>query len=223
MAIWYILAGIVLFSALTFSFMRSASNSGSASTKGQVRVMANDILRYAKSVEQGVQQLRMVHGCGENDISFYSDYWSTPGDYDNTRTPVSENNFNCHVFNPEGAGINFEAPPRGANEGSEYVITGDLAVQDVGGANSELLLILPNVKETICLEINKQVGIPPVSEDPPADAGDATYSGFYFTGGFTNNEAVNASAFSRERTGCFEGSGNPASGTYHFYHTLFAR
>ncbi len=107
-AIWYILAGVALFGALSYSFVRSVNDSQSNVSKEQSKIIANEILSYAKSVEQGVQRLMTVNRCSENEISFYSDKWDTPADYDNVNTPFASGDFNCHVFHPEGAGVTWQ-------------------------------------------------------------------------------------------------------------------
>ena len=141
-AIWYILAGIVLFAALSYSFARSVNDSQSNTSKEQSRIAATELLAYAKSIEQAVQRLLTVNGCSENDISFYSDKWDTPADYDNPNTPFASGDFNCHVFHPNGAGATWKQPK--GNDGSDYIYTGRLRVTDIGDNNLSELLPIPN-------------------------------------------------------------------------------
>jgi hypothetical protein len=216
-AIFYILAGVVLFGALTFSFMRSVTNTSSSANRGQTKVIAQDILRYATSVEKTVERLRLVSNCSENDISFYSSEWTTPANFDNANSAFADGDFTCHVYNVNGGGLNFEDPQ--GNSGTQYFFTGDLSVQGIGSTAPELLLILPNVTETVCTEINRSLDIPAI----PADTGDADYAGAYFQGSYTAGDSINDTNLNGKSSGCFEGGGTPAAGTYHFYHTLIAR
>ena len=225
LAMWYILAGVVLLAAVTFTFMRSMNTGTSTATIEKSRIVALKILRYAESLEQGVQELLLVNGCSERDISFYSVRWNTPADYDNTNTPEAAGDFNCHVFHPEGAGRSFQLPQ--GNDGSEYVVIGRLQVAGVGTdpapAGSELLLILPNVDLGVCLAINRLLEVENPGGDPPQDAGGANYGPPYFNGSFGGGNQINGSELAGLKSACFEGDSSPPSGTYHFYHTLIAR
>ena len=219
-AIWYILIGIILFAALSFSFVRSISQSQTNTSQEQGRIIANEILQYAKSIEQTVQRLRLVNGCSENDISFYSDEWSVPANYDNANTPNAGGDYNCHVFHREGGGINWK--DASGNDGSEYVFAGRLRVNNVGDSLlSDLLIVLPNVELAVCEQMNVILGSN-FANNPPQDAANANYAGFFFQGTFTSGNLLNGDVDGYP-TACFEGGASPAPGTYHFYHTLLIR
>ena len=53
-----ILAGVVLFGALMFTFSRSADKGTGNLTKQQAKITAQDILSYAKIVEDAIDRVR---------------------------------------------------------------------------------------------------------------------------------------------------------------------
>ena len=219
-AIWYILVGIALFAALSYSFVRSVSQSQDNTSEEQARIIATEILQYAKTLEQALQRLTMINGCSENDISFYSSEWDTPSNYDNTNTPFASGDFNCHVFHRDGGGISWKAPK--GNDESDYVFTGRLRITNVGDDNlAELMIILPNIDIGVCKAINRILD-KDFSNNPPQDAANANYAGFYFNGAYLPGNQLNGEV-TGHTTGCFEGDSSPSSGTYHFFHALIVR
>lgn len=158
--IWYILAGVALFAALSFTFMRSANQSSGSMSKEQARIASSEILRYGESLKQAVQNLRLVAGCSENDLSFYTSGWATPSDYDNANNLFAGGNFDCFVFQKFGGGQSWSKLNNltltGLSEGS--YITSAFAIEDIGTAAPDLLLMVRASPE-VCTAVNSQAGI----------------------------------------------------------------
>ncbi len=216
--IWYILIAIVLFAALSFSFVRSSENTQSTANKEQAKVTANEILRYSKSLKLAVQQLISVHGCAENDVSFYSDKWAIPGDYDNANTPVAGGDFNCFIFNSQGAGINW----KGAFElGYLPEITADCDVDGVGTTGADIVMVMNNVSLEICREINKLSGVSMTGNMPDTQPSSCNYNS-NAQGAFASVGTL--AGATGEETACLVGSGGmQPSGQYYIYSTIYAR
>ena len=88
----------------------------------------------------------------------------------------------------------------------------------------ELLMILPNVSEEVCIAINKKLGIDNPADVPPQDVGGAyDITAHHFNGTFTAINRIDSTETDGKLAGCFEGGGSPAAGTYHFYQVLLER
>ena len=103
----FILIGIVLFSALTFTFTRN-SRSPSGISSEDARLYAQQIISYAEKINGAVQNIMLQNGCSGTRVSFKN---TSVAGYEHA--PVSPQK--CGVFNSTvGGGMNFESPPSGA-------------------------------------------------------------------------------------------------------------
>lgn len=242
--LWFILVGIVLLGALTIILSRSGSSVDQSGDIEKLNVQASQIMRYARSLETAAQQMTL-QGISENEISFQNADSTT--DYTNSNCDDSgDRNYPyCQVFNSQGAGLNYMTPSAswlnnthsGETYYGDWLITGEACIPDVGTGDSstcdsarsekELLVILPYIKSKLCQRLNKQASAPITSANPPADDGTAWSESDEFTGSFIASGTLIADSpvadLSDNTTGCFEGGGTPASGTYHFYHVILAR
>ncbi len=159
-AIWYILAGIALFAALSYSFVRSVNQSQSGTSKEQSKIAASGLLRYMNALEQGIQKLTVVHGCSENTISFYSELWATPTDYDNANNLNAGGDFNCFIYQGNGGGVSWDTfgDLTLNGEAQDVYVSSAFAVEDIGTAAPELIFFARTNVPT-CDEINRQAGI----------------------------------------------------------------
>ncbi|MGB0719509.1 MAG: hypothetical protein ACPGRX_03495 [Bdellovibrionales bacterium] len=226
--LFFILIAVVLLGLLTMILSRGGSSVDQAGDYEQQSIKINEALRFAKGLETAVQQM-LLNGISENDISF--DNTTTANDYTNANCDdSSDRNYPaCLIFDAQGAGLNYKAPPSGINDGSEWIITGALRITgmetDTASASaSDLVLILPNVDLADCVAINNLAGVTNPSGAPPQDQTSADYS-THFTGSFTSGDILDPAGGETDgkESGCFEGGGTPAAGTYHFYHVLHAR
>lgn len=218
-ALWFILLAIALLAALTITITRGSDTSEQSGDVERQRVLASDTLRYAKSVEQAVEQMRQ-RGTSESDISFENGF---VGGYANGNCGSND----CKVFHVEGGGIAF----RSANSlvsGDSWLFTGANSVAGAGedgtGATSsfdnELIMMLPDISAAVCGRINTELGIAGIPQDT-TKADVATK----FAGVFPNGQVIEN--MGGEKTGCFEGNqddgGASIAGKYYFYHTLIQR
>ena len=242
-AFWIILLTIALLVALTVTITKSGENSEETGQRDRDRIQASDILRQAKSMENAIQQMRLS-GIPENDISFENSFVS---DYTNTNCDAGES---CRIFGSGGAGLSYKVPQDswldsihdGEDMYGEWYFFATACVPDVGtgditcngdAKHTELIVALPWITESLCMEINRLVGVanePPTSDptapvEPPENNGSA-YSRTLdqFDGTFIADSIIDSAsnAFSGKSSGCFAGSTDPDSG-YHFYHVLIPR
>lgn len=214
-----ILLAIAMFAALSYAIMDGSRTSASSLTREQASLKAQEIISYGDTVAKAVQTLRL-RGVEEAQVSLEG------GGGDNyTNGDCSSDE--CRVFAYDGGNVNALAPPEGSNDGSAFVYSGRIGVENIGvdgGADgAELMMFLPNVKKEVCIRINETLKVTVPGLDPPSNIGDAAYAGAPFQGSFSGGDQVNGAAFRQKSAGCFEGDGTPAAGTFHFYRVLIAR
>lgn len=118
--------------------------------------------------------------------------------------------------------MRWQSPQDSANDGSEWLITGETCIPDLGTGttgcqsdslqNEELLFVLPNIDLALCEEINNSLNITGV----PADAGSGADT-TQFQGSFSDGTNINLPGGPFE-TACFSRGGNNF-----FYSVLIAR
>lgn len=211
-----VILGVVLFGALMFIASRGMNESPQSISDKRARIVAADVLDSAQKFERAVNRL-LSRGVSESDISFEN---PIVAGYANVGCSVSS----CKIFDPQGGGIGWSSPPQDANDGAQWLFTGQTCVSGVGEggagcegdslANEELLVVLPNIKKEVCAEINTRLGVTGI----PVNAGDG-YSATLFTGSFSDSAMPDN--MDGRSAGCFEGgAGQPG---YHFYAVLIAR
>ncbi len=225
-AFFYILLAVILFATLAYTVSRGMRGSATNTvTERQADLVAGDILNNAQTYVRTIDKLRLS-GCSENNISFAN---STISDYEHT--PASTDS--CKVYHTDGGNISYKAPlsdwldnahSAQVNYG-EWFFTGTTNVNGVGNRNG-LLIILPYIKRSLCLAINDALEIPDNAGEPPQDQGNA-YATTKFIGPFLGTydiyDSAGAQVLDGQASGCFEGGGTPATGTYHFYTVLIER
>lgn len=221
----FILMGIVLFAALSFTIARGfrSDNTGRMTQRDAV-LAATDILSYTQKLENAVSKLRRK-SVSENDISFAH---SSNTGYTNPDCADDS----CRVFSISGGGANWQTPPQGA--ASTWLFTGATCITDLGTGdatcadsgdstgNEELIVTLSDdgntpaaIDQTLCETINERLNITPM----PAD-NDGLVSTAKYTGAFTNDTRLDIT--DSPRTACYS---QTVSGTtsYYFYAVLMER
>lgn len=220
---FYVFIVVGLFAALAFVVSSSERGSVQTITKQQASMYASEILDYATLVQDAVSKLRL-NGCQENEISFER----TPSsEYENTFSP---SDFSCHVFKPEGGGLEFYAFPEEIVGENPYYwntrFTGDINLNGVGSAGkTEMIMMVPmRYKEEICQALNYQLGIAGENDSVPSMSG-SHYSAVFSSanGPYTENmyETV-PSAFRGFRAGCHSRF-DRQTGLYIFFYALLVR
>lgn len=212
----FILLGVVLFAALSFTVARGMrGDTVSTMSEREAVLAASDILNYAQKLERAVNRIRS-RGVSESDISF-----ENTGVAGYTNANCTDNA--CRIFASSGGAASWKSPPSGANDGSDWVMTGQSCIEDLGtgaagcgsdgnGSNEELLAILPNVATNLCTAINDRLGISGI----PADGGGGV-SSTKFTGSFADGTEVSLPGGPHDAA-CFSFGGNN-----YFYAVLLAR
>lgn len=239
-AMMFVLIGIALFAALTFTFSRSTRNSKISLEDAQFA--AQQIIGFAQKVSRGMETVSFNNDCLSSQISFEN---TTVAGYTNAAAPANKK---CHIFDSAGGGTTYEAPPTVALDTAsaatasavplatgalvgQYLFTGRVCVDGQGtGAlatcaadalsNEELLLIMPWVSLEVCTTINSILGNSAAILQEPNSSFDATK----FTGAFADGYALGQVGFTTYKIGCYQSTSAATPGAgYHFYAVLLAR
>lgn len=234
-AFFYILLGVALFAALSFSIARGIrTQSTNMLTRQEIKLAASDILDYAQKTGMAVQRV-LRKGCSENDIDFDTPRWDHT-DYQHSPIVAEK----CHVFLPVGGGLQWRPAPDYAMIGANWQFQGNLAIEGVGTEPSstsdpyggELLLLLAVKSKELCMAINDGMEIANTIDSssdgtrPPYNAGNiSTY--VPFQGTYTADITLQGDAqqLTGKPTGCvtMDNAKDSPNGPYIFYSTLIER
>lgn len=224
--LWFILIAVTLLGLLTMVLSRGGSSTEQTASFEQQRIASGQVLRYAKSIEAAIQEMRL-RDVSENDISFANAVSAT--DYTNANCDtVADPSFpGCLLFDVDGAGLeyrNFSS----VNDGSDWVFTGannigttaGPIVSTASGTGNDLVMLLPNMDTDLCVQINRDLGVGtagtlPVDGD---DADTTAFVGAYATGGPLVLDGT-SQELNNQPAGCFTDD----SGVTYFYYVVLAR
>jgi hypothetical protein len=224
-----ILVAVMLFAALGYAVSENMRGGSPEVLSAELaKNHASEIFQFSSSVRRAVQSLK-IDGIADTDISFENPILSG---YTNGTCET------CRVFSSRGGGINYIKPAQHwldpSRETSDHyrtwLFTGGAFIDSVGTGANELLMIVPYIRQGICMEINKKLEINMPSGQPAqegTDAWDSNVALARFTGDYSGSEEIGdgSALYQNTRAGCFEGSGSntPPAGTYHYYEVLLAR
>ena len=228
----FILLGLVLFAALSYTVSRSfRSDTTNQMTERQAELAASEILSYAQRIERAVNRLRR-EGCSENGISFEHAGW---GHTQYEHTPAAPDN--CKVFHPAGGDVKWRGfdqlypnivdhPNRLIFVGhSEIVGFGNDCVGDASCAELYMYLRMIHA-QGICEKLNKFSGISLPLPVVTGLFGTPRFNGTFQGGGTSLGTGANGTEFVGKISGCYEDiSETHSDGTpfYDFYYVLIAR
>lgn len=223
-ALWFILVGVVLMGVLTVVLSRGASNTDQSGDVEQLRIQASQLLRYGKSVQLAVGQMKL-RGVSENDISFEH---GSPAASINPNCAAPD----CRVFGA-GGGLTYNGFETLNNGAGSWIFTGannaGTAARPVGttagGSGNDLVMLLPGIGAALCKQVNRDLGIGVAGTIPVDATGIATaaFDGTFPAGGPVLIDGDPA-PFELEghETGCFTDTAPDPDVTY-FYYVVLAR
>ncbi len=229
-ALWFILIAVVLLGLLTMVLSRGGSSVDQSGDYEQQRIKSSQILRYAKSIEAAIQEMKL-RGVSENDISFENG--TTSNDYTNGNCDSANDSSypDCMIFDVEGAGLAYRDFSEAQTTATNWIFTGANNVGTTAGpigttaegSGNDLIMLLPNMKSSVCIQINRDLEVGTAGTLPVDTTGiDTTeFTGSFPTGGPTLLDGdPTPFELDNQIAGCF--TDNNASVTY-FYYVLLAR
>ena len=221
--IFYILLAVVLFAALGFAVSNMMRGGGGDSGNEKSGIYASEIMTYSRSIKEAVNMVRISNECKDTEISFErAPFDGSDTDYDNASSPAD---FSCHIFHVNGGGISntemqddvFNTAYSGSTDFGNWLISGHNIVNGIGdNANSELILVLPFLKSSICNIITERIG---QSSTVVTDADGVNIT--KFTGAYSS--AATYDNVDNIVHGCINITGGADPLHYAFFTTLIAR
>lgn len=217
----YILGAIFLMGILIV-LLKGSFQEGTGVDAERSALLATQVETYATALGNGVNNV-LENGRSESEIRFaHPDANVTYGVI--TSIP------NRQVFDPTGGGVEYAAPPIGANDGTQWQFYANTHIKDVGtdtaaSQKAELLAVLPNMVESVCSAINTANGQTldlTLNADPSANG--CIFGGTVFTGTYGFGSSVNTidhTLFTRlpPVEACIRCQG----GNLHYYRVLLSR
>lgn len=164
--IFIIFIAIALFAGLSYAVTQGNRTGTDTMDRSAARIHINEMKAYGAQIQKAIARLKTMKGCTTEQISFeHPDYSS---DYENTNAPTDER---CHVFSQSGGKVPFLAPPLDArvaesminnrdwNSDTLYIFLGNNAVLNKGSGDSDILLSVSFIKESVCAEANRNQDI----------------------------------------------------------------
>ncbi len=212
-ALFIILITIALFVALSYTFTQSMDTGAETVTQGQNILSTSEILDYAKDIERAVHRISAKE-CSESDINFDN---PVVAGYTNASAPVDNS---CDIFDTNGGGLIWQSPSNDLNDGSEWIVNGTIRMLNLGSAVSELVILLPNLTQERCIQLNNRLNIDNPANVPPK--GDDAFTKGKFTGSFSVADDIGGfdTEILDKTTYCFW---EETPDLYHFIHTLIIR
>lgn len=230
-ALFYIFLAIIAFTTLTFAVSQSSREGSNTIDRERSELLATQILDYTGMIRRAIQAMQ-VDGAALTDICFNTPRWGH-NNYDHAACADVKN----QVFSPNGGGavwqdmspdifdVQFEAlSPYG-----DWVFSGANAVHLVGSdcvtpgaaACNELLMVLPYIRQSICVALNRRLQVETTGTVPVDDANFNITTAF--NGSFSDGQVLNAAVLHGKRSGCFQATTTPVNGSYAFFAVLAAR
>lgn len=161
-AFFMVLLAVSLFAALSYAISQQR-DSGANLSKEKNRLLASDVLDMGNKYSDTVSQMRLRR-VSNTKISFDNTVvagYTNPACVDDT----------CKVFAFDGGGKDWETPAPEISGGEEWAFTGDLAIENMGTTDADLVAVLPKLSLAICNRINMLIGLYDVSGTPPSFSG----------------------------------------------------
>ena len=218
--LWFILVAIVMLSALTVLLSRSGSSVDQSGDVEQLRIKANQLMRYGSSFEKGIDRLKIINNCSENDISFKNSIVAT---YNNTSSPADNS---CHIFKTAGAGLQWRtfATDELNAGGNNMAFINSFRIEDIGyhtAISGSDLLMVARVSKNLCDRINMDIGLSTTAAEITVSTVD-DWNNFFvgtFTDGHKIETAGDATGLIGAQTGCMIDN----NGHHIFYHVVLVR
>ncbi len=149
----YILLGVALFAMLAYAIVKGSPGSSSTLSADQARTVAMDMIQYGDSLRPIIDRMMLLGGVSDTDSPAGSGIlFDPPG----AGTPP----LTRELFDPSGGNATYETPPAAACLSTcSYVFTGQITVTGAGSdTNPELSMILVDIPEEVCAQINSVLG-----------------------------------------------------------------
>jgi hypothetical protein len=210
----YILGAIFLM-GLLIVLIKGSFQEGTGIDAEKVMMQVGEVQRYGSELERGVRYI-LQEGASESALRFAHPNSMSYGDI--TINPAQQ------VFSQSGGGVEWKQPPSGSQISFEdWIFSGSNTVPQVGSSCatascSDLVVLLPNVTQAFCTQLNRTKNIVATGGVPPED-GDS-FDKTYFSGAFAYSGTIDTigNEIEGKTEGCIEDGGE-----YYYYRVLLTR
>jgi hypothetical protein len=236
--LFYILIAVALLASLMFAVSQSGRGSAKQISEERAKLIAAEILEYSHIVSNAVSQLRL-RGCQDIELNFDN---NIVAGYTNTAAPTDGS---CDIFSVNGGGVQWRNPEEewidnshsAEDDYGEMHLTGKACIDEIGNgttdcqadgaSSSEIILVMPFLREEVCIQLNNKLEVGVKDAAPPQDVGPSwTSGGRKFTGDTTYAGGTRIQdtglILNGQAAACFEGDTYPTAG-YHFYKVVNVR
>lgn len=215
-AVIFVLVGIALFAALSYSFMRTGKQGQGNFNAQNAKLRAQALMSYGASIETAVNKLR-AKGCSESQLSFEP----TPFDgsdtaYVNASSPSDQS---CHIFSASGGRVS-----RALSDGNgDWYYLQKVRIYGLGDSSKpDLLALYTPVDYQTCITINAGLGLStdgiPLQEND-TNASQVTNKTFKGDLSSTSNATLDSNYINKQPKAC----GRFTDGDYFYYHAAIIR
>lgn len=229
-----ILVMIGLFGALSYAMTRSTRTDSTTLTQYQADLIAAEFIEYGALVRSAIHSLK-VNGCTNEQISVESP--ATVGlKSTNSALPLYENpdsptDKRCHIFYPNGGGMNFVEFPKesqisftAANtyrDTNHYWFTA--VINFNSGSSGDLTLFVPHITNEVCDAINRKLGIntTSITSTTMPLSGDWGWRGATTYSTFLTIGTGGTASLNQQKSGCIKNSDTREDYQYSIGNTFF--
>ena len=215
----FILLGVVLFAALSYTVARGMrGDTASSMSEKQEKIIFQEVVSYTQKLSRAVDRVRRK-GCSENEISFErAPFNGSDAAYVNGNSP---GDFSCHIFNPAGGNVEEQDLSQNHSALSLSSISGANSVNNIGqtcanASCSELVYFLEVSNDTFCMNFNDYVNVTNLASAPPTHINANTATTFQGTFSLSTNigNEANSANLTGKHTACFLESSSSRYGIY---------
>jgi hypothetical protein len=165
--LFLILIAVALFAALSYAITGTSRSNSSALSEEQTEIAVSRILNYVGQAQNAVNRLLLINKCGESEISFENPDYPAP-----TANPRAPSDNSCHIHHPAGGGLPYleidkdwlldisQYPSNSfAHLHGHYGYFGTRNIENSGTIASEMVIVIPFLKDEICTELNRKHGL----------------------------------------------------------------
>ena len=223
--LFLILIAVALFAALSYAVTSSSKGGGNGITKDKAKILAAQLVQHGVMQEQAITRM-ILKGVPEHGVDVGS-----PVSYPITANASCGNDI-CKLFHTNGGGISQSHLDEAIFDKSSVTASNPLifkmnayraiSVLDVGSTLDEIMLVMFNIDENVCIEINRAMGIND-GGNPPTETypGQGNYMGTLSAFPEGTGELGDQSALVKgQRTFC---AYHDANFGFTYYHVLMAR
>lgn len=165
--LFLILIAVALFAALSYAVTQSTRSGSGSATGEKVRTEAARLLGYFAQTQSAVQRLQVINGLSITGINYASNAYRFVGDalILPMGTPANPSNY---LFHPNGGGVapqvfeDLAAPCPScttSNTKPGHLTFMWVNLPGYGTSASDALFSLMGIRQDVCAEINRQLGI----------------------------------------------------------------